>query len=121
MARRDLRASLPPGPPLPSVLQFLATWARPGASLLRLRERYGKRITVQLPLQPPFVILSDPGDIKELFTASPDAIHPGEGARILEPIVGRYSLILLDEAPHLEHRRLLLPAFHGERMEQLTS
>jgi len=29
-------------------------------------------------------------------------------------------VILLDEAPHLEQRRLLLPAFHGERMQRLT-
>src|SRR5205823_10102694 len=82
--------------------------------------RYGKRITVQLPFQPPFVILSDPDEIKALFTAPPDVIHPGEGARILEPTVGRNSVILLDEGPHLEQRKLLLPAFHGEKMQRLT-
>ena len=71
----------------------------PAASLERLRRRYGKRITVQLPFQPPFVILSDPDDIKELFTAPPDVLHPGEGARVLEPLIGRNSVILLDEAP----------------------
>ena len=47
-------------------------------------------------------------------------LHPGEGARILEPIVGRNSVILLDERAHLEQRKLMLPAFHGERMERLT-
>jgi cytochrome P450 len=120
MNKRELRRSLPDGPRVPSALQMLATWSRPGPSLLRLRRRYGKRITAQLPFQPPFVILSDPEEIKQLFTAPPDVIHPGEGARILEPIVGRYSLILLDESPHLEHRRLLLPAFHGERMQRLA-
>src|SRR5689334_23442967 len=99
---------------------MVATWKRPGPSLERLRQRYGKRITVQLPFQPPFVILSDPDEIKELFMAPPDAIHPGEGARVLEPIVGRNSVILLDEAPHLEQRRLMLPAFHGEKMQRLT-
>lgn len=98
---------------------MIATWTRPAASLLGLRSRYGKRITVKLPFQPPFVILSDPDEIKELFTASPEAIHPGEGARILEPIVGRNSVILLDEAAHMEQRKLLLPAFHGERMQRL--
>jgi cytochrome P450 len=117
MVNRDL---LPPGPRVPSALQMVATWTRPIPSMLMLRRRYGKRITVQLPFQPPFVILSDPEEIKQLFQVSPQAIHPGEGARILEPVVGRYSLILLDEAPHLEHRRLLLPAFHGERMHALT-
>ena len=66
------------------------------------------------------MILSDPAEIKELFTASAEILHPGEGARVLEPIIGSYSVILLDEAPHLEQRRLMLPAFHGERMQRLT-
>jgi hypothetical protein len=120
MRKRELRRRLPPGPTAPAPLQMLGTWTRPAASLERLRSRYGKRITVQLPFQPPFVILSDPEDIKALFTASPEAIHPGEGARILEPIVGRFSVILLDEKAHLEQRKLLLPAFHGEKMQRLT-
>lgn len=117
---RELRHMLPPGPKAPGALQMVATWKRPGASLERLRQRYGKRITVQLPFQPPFVILSDPEEIKALFMAPPDVIHPGEGARILEPIVGRNSVILLDEGPHLEQRKLMLPAFHGEKMQRLT-
>jgi hypothetical protein len=65
-------------------------------------------------------MLSDPEDIRELFKAPPDAVHPGEGARVLEPTVGSHSVILLDEQPHMEQRKLLLPAFHGERMQGLT-
>lgn len=99
---------------------MVATWKRPAASLERLRQRYGKRVSVQLPFQPPFVILSDPDDIKELFTAPPDVVHPGEGARVLEPLIGRQSVILLDEGPHLEQRKLMLPAFHGEKMQRLV-
>jgi len=113
-------APLPPGPRIPGAIQMVATWKRPAASMERLRQRYGKRVTVQLPFQPPFVILSDPEDIKQLFTASPEVLHPGEGARVLEPIVGRNSVILLDESAHLEQRKLLLPAFHGEKMQALT-
>lgn len=120
MKRRDLRQQLPPGPRVPGALQLLATWKRPAASLQRLRDRYGKRITVQLPFQPPFVILSDPEEIKQLFMAPPDVIHPGEGARVLEPVVGRNSVILLDEGVHMEQRKLLLPAFHGEKMAGLV-
>ena len=120
MTRRDLTKALPPGPRVPGALQMIATWKRPAASLERLRQRYGKRITVQLPFQPPFVILSDPDDIKELFTASPETVHPGEGARVLEPLIGRNSVILLDEGPHMEQRKLMLPAFHGEKMQRLT-
>ena len=118
MSWRDLKKALPPGPRAPGALQLMATWKRPAASLERLRQQYGKRVTVKLPFQPPFVILSDPEDIKQLFMAPPDVLHPGEGARVLEPLIGRNSVILLDEAPHLEQRRLLLPAFHGEKMQR---
>jgi cytochrome P450 len=111
---------LPPGPRLPVALQLLAFWKRPAASLERCRQRYGKRFTVKLPFQPRLVILSDPEEIKELFTAPPDVLHPGEGARLLEPLIGRNSVILLDEGAHLEQRKLLLPAFHGEKMAALT-
>jgi cytochrome P450 len=99
---------------------MLATWKRPAASLDRLRAQYGKRITVQMPFQPPFVLLCDPDEIKELFMAPPDAVHPGEGARVLEPMIGSNSVILLDEGPHLEQRKLMLPAFHGEKMQRLA-
>jgi cytochrome P450 len=35
---------------------------------------------------------------------------------ILKPILGARSLLLLEGADHLAHRKLMLPAFHGERM-----
>jgi cytochrome P450 len=116
-----MQATLPPGPRLPSLLQTIGWWNRPTVYVERLRARYGARFTMRLLGQPPSVVLSDPEDLRELFAAPPDVLHPGEGARILEPIVGRNSVILLDEAPHLEQRKLLLPAFHGERMQRLTA
>ena len=120
MEHRIDRSQLPPGPRLPAVASLLATWTRPAGSMERLRARYGKRITVRLPFQPPFVILSDPEEIRQVFTAPPEVLHPGEGARVLETILGRSSVILLDESDHLRQRRLMLPAFHGERMQRLT-
>jgi len=105
---------------MPAMLQTLGTWSRPTAFLERARSRYGRRFTVRMFGQPPMVMISDPEEIKELFLAPPEVLHPGEGARILEPVVGRHSVILLDEAPHLEQRKLLLPAFHGERMQRLA-
>jgi cytochrome P450 len=112
--------NLPPGPRMPALLQTLGTWSRPTAFLDRCRARYGHRFTIRLLGQPPVVMISDPDEIKELFMAPPEVLHPGEGAKILEPIVGRHSVILLDEAPHLEQRKLLLPAFHGERMQRMA-
>ncbi len=112
--------ALPPGPSAPSVIQTVAWWNRPLAYLERNRDRFGKRFTIRLLGIPPFVMLSDPGEIKEVFTAPADVLHPGEGANILEPVVGKNSVILLDESAHLSQRKLMLPAFHGEKMEKLS-
>ena len=78
------------------------------------------RFTVKLPFALPFVMLSDPDEIRQVLQAPPELLHPGEGGRILEPVVGPRSLLLLDEDAHLEHRRMLLPAFHGERLKLLS-
>ena len=91
-------------------------WTRSIPLFERCRARYGKRFTLRLLQTPPSIHLSDPADIKEVFTAPADVLHPGEGARILEPVVGANSVILLDEGAHLSQRKLMLPAFHGERM-----
>jgi cytochrome P450 len=115
-----MQATLPPGPRMPSLLQTIGWWNRPTVYVERLRARYGPRFTMRLLGQLPAVILSDPDDLRELFAAPPEVLHPGEGARLLEPIVGPNSVILLDEGPHLEQRKLMLPAFHGERMQRLT-
>jgi cytochrome P450 len=113
-------SALPPGPRQPSALQTIGWWTRPSAFLERSRARYGKRFTIRLLAGPPFVIHSEPEHIKEIFSAPPDVLHPGEGAAVLEPVVGKKSVILLDEAEHLEQRKLMLPAFHGERMQRLS-
>ena len=115
-----MRASLPPGPRAPAFWQGIGQWTRPLAYTERMRARYGKRFTVRLPFTPPFVLHSEPEHVKEIFTAPPDVLHPGTGSRVLEPLVGRNSVILLDEDPHMEQRKLILPAFHGERMERLA-
>ena len=113
-------AKLPPGPRAPRAVQTLAWWTRSVPLFERCRARYGKRFTLRLLQTPPFVHLSDPAEVKEVFRAPPDVLHPGEGAKALEPVVGANSVILLDESAHLSQRKLMLPAFHGERMEALT-
>ena len=113
-------AELPPGPRLPRTLQTIAWWNRTVPFLERCRERYGRRFTMRLLQTPPFVHHSDPEHLREIFTAPPEVLHPGEGARILEPVVGANSVILLDERAHLSQRKLMLPAFHGEKMQRVS-
>jgi cytochrome P450 len=114
------RNGLPPGSRLPRIVQGFGLWHRPLAYLERLRRRYGTPFTVRFPGSPSFVAITDPDQVKQVFMAPPDVLHPGEGARVLEPVVGLNSVILLDEGPHLEQRKLLLPAMHGEKMARLT-
>lgn len=106
---------------MPRALQTTGWWTRPTGFLDRCRRIYGKRFTVRLAAQDPFVVISDPEEIKQVFTAPPDVLHPGEGTRILEPIVGPNSILLLDEDAHMSQRKLVLPAFHGERMRGLET
>jgi cytochrome P450 len=116
---RTMSGQLPAGP-RSSLAQTLAWQSRPIAFFERCRARYGRRFTVKLLSAPPFVFVSDPDEIKQVFTAPADVLHPGEGAQILEPILGQNSVILLDGRPHLSQRKLMLPAFHGERMQKLS-
>lgn len=79
------------------------------------RARYGSTFLVKLPPSP-MVYVSDPADIKRIFTARPDQMHAGEVNRIIRVLVGDNSVLLLDREEHMRHRKLLLPSFHGERM-----
>src|SRR3954454_55776 len=115
-----MQPQLRPGPRIPRALQTIGWWTRPIAFIEQCRARYGKAFTIRLIGIPPFAIVSTPDDIREVFQTPPEVMHPGEGARILEPVVGKYSLILLDEKDHLSQRRLMLPAFHGEKMQRLS-
>jgi cytochrome P450 len=115
-----MQQSLPRGSSAPAIVQTVGWQTRPIAYMEKLRARYGRAFTLRLVGTPPFVLISDPAQVKQIFTAPPDVLHPGEGARILEPIVGSNSVILLDESAHLSQRKLMLPAFHGERMKRLT-
>jgi cytochrome P450 len=101
------------------MIQGMGFWTRPLAFLQRCRKRYGPRFTIKLPFSPPFVMLTDPDEVKQVFMAPPDVLRPGQGARVLEPIVGANSLILLDGDAHMAQRKLMLPAFHGEKMARL--
>jgi cytochrome P450 len=111
---------LPPGPRLPRTIQTIGWWSRTVPFTERCRARYGKRFTLRLLQSPPFIYHSEPEHIREIFTAPPEVLHPGEGAKLLEPVVGANSVILLDESAHLSQRKLMLPAFHGEKMQRLS-
>ncbi len=85
--------------------------------LYACQDRYGDIFTIRLAYEGRWVMLADPDAIKQVFTGDPRVFHAGEGNQILAPVLGRNSVLVLDEKPHMSQRKLLLPPFHGERMQ----
>jgi cytochrome P450 len=109
----------PPGPRVPGIVQ-LARYARdPLGFLADHQRRYGDIFTVRFPYFGSIVYVAEPGLVKVLFTGDPAVFHAGEAnATVLEPALGPNSVLTLDDGPHLRQRKLLLPPFHGERVER---
>jgi cytochrome P450 len=81
------------------------------------QRRFGDAFTMRLAGMPaPLVVVSHPEVIKEIFALGPDEAHAGKANLVLKPFLGVHSLLLLDGAEHLRQRKMMLPAFHGERM-----
>jgi cytochrome P450 len=115
--RLSRRAPLPPGPRAPRAVQTVGWLRRPFEFVERARAKYGDTFTMHIG-RDTFVVLSDPGDVKQVFTGDPSIYHAGAANIILLPFLGHKSVLLLDGAQHLGQRRLLLPPFHGEKMRR---
>ena len=108
---------VPPGPRMPRAVQT-AIWSRRAQWMLeQCRARLGPMFTLRIAYEGEWVILTDPELIKQVFTGDPKVFHAGEGNEILRPLLGDNSVLVLDEKRHISQRRLLLPPFHGERMQ----
>ena len=114
--RRMANEPLPPGPRLPVAGQAVRWILRPTQMMETLSRRHGDTFTITLPRVGPLVFVSDPGEVKAIFTGSPERLHAGEANAILEPVLGSHSILLLDEQRHMRQRKLMLPSFHGERL-----
>src|SRR5918999_4242321 len=111
-------SALPPGPRLPRAAQTAAWITRPGPFLLRAQQRYGDVFTIRIGGEPPWVMLAHPDAVREVFTGDPAVMHAGKANLVLRPLVGHASVLLLDGPRHLRQRKLMLPPFHGSRMQR---
>ena len=107
---------LPPEPKSSPLVQTLRWAFRPLPFMQECRERYGDSFSVKfLSFERPMVMISDPAAIKALYTERSHGLPPGREV-VLAPVVGPRSVLVIEGADHLAHRKLMLPAFHGERM-----
>ncbi|MBE9181922.1 cytochrome P450 [Oculatella sp. LEGE 06141] len=99
-----------------SFLQLFQWASRPSVFLDDCTKRYGDFFTVAFPGSKPFTLVSHPQALEHILTAPPGTFVSGEGSEKFRPIMGNYSLMVLDGKPHQRLRKLMMPSFHGERM-----
>ena len=106
--------TLPPGPTKPRLVQGAYALTVPRRGIPRMRARYGDAFTTNLPMFGPTLIISDPAEVKQLFTA------PTEDVDIVGNNLGRVlgpdSMFSLSGEEHRKQRKLLIPPFHGRRL-----
>jgi cytochrome P450 family 135 len=112
------RPELPPGPRMPSALQAIGWARRPMAFLKRCQERYGDTFTLRIMHSGTWVVLADPEDVKTVFTADSGSLGVALANPLLGPVLGSRSVMLMEEPDHMARRRLMLPPFHGKRIDE---
>jgi len=106
-------AALPPGPSF-ALLQTARLVKDPYTFHRACRARYGDPYTIP-SLNGRVVCTGDPEGVREIFAADPDTFAPW-AADTLRPMLGDGSIIVLRGERHKRERKLLMPAFQGERM-----
>jgi cytochrome P450 family 135 len=105
--------ALPPGSHMPTILQTLLFLTARRHIHARWRRRYGDVFTARVAGGRVIVTVCQPEHIRQVFAGSPTIFHAGEGNALLTPVMGRHSLLTIDEDVHLRARKLLMPAFNG--------
>jgi cytochrome P450 len=117
-SRATSASGLPPGPRLPRRLQTTGFFERHRPFMERCQARYGETFTVRLVDGENLVLTSSLEAVEQIFKGDPDVFRAGEGNRPLQAHTGETSVFQLDGAEHLKLRKLMLPSFHGQRIQR---
>lgn len=109
---------LPDGPKAPFLVRMLlASFDRKKMmSLDDRRRQYGSDFMLKLPLFGHCLVVSEPDEVRQLFKADPAEL--GNTDPNLGRVMGPGSLFALSGEPHRSQRKLLTPAFHGNRLAE---
>jgi cytochrome P450 family 110 len=111
---------LPDSPENPKFIQLIQWVINPLELMETSAKTYGDCFTLWLSGDKPIVFLSHPQAIGEIFTSPAEQFDAGSSNKLIQPLLGENSLLLLDGAPHQRQRRLLTPPFHGEQMKSYS-
>ncbi len=116
---RDVSVRELPRSRVPAWVNGLCYTLDPIGYIRRFARRTGDMSSPRFPGFGVIVSIADPELVRQVFTGDPSTFHAGESNRpVLEPTVGLSSLLTLDEAPHMRHRKLLLDPFHGNNIHR---
>jgi cytochrome P450 len=93
-------------------------WGSRDRMLQRLRDRYGPTFTVRVVPGGTLVYVTEPADVKTVFTGDPGVFRAGEANVVLRPVMGPNSVLCTDQPEHLAQRKRMLPAFHGSAVDR---
>jgi cytochrome P450 len=110
----------PPTIQQPRLLQTLRFNQRQIEFVFRARRELGEVFRMRGIVAGDPVITSHPDHVRSLFTAKPEQAPSLTGESPLRPIVGPNSVLTAIGPRHMRQRKLLLPAFHGEAIDQYT-
>ncbi|NJR65187.1 MAG: cytochrome P450 [Leptolyngbyaceae cyanobacterium CRU_2_3] len=105
----------PDGPKTPTWRQTFHLVKDPLGYMETVTQEYGDTFTLQF-LFVPTVFVSNPQGMQQIFTNTKEITAPGELNQFVAPLVGDNGLLLLDGNRHKHRRKLLMPAFHGDRI-----
>ena len=91
---------------------------RPLSFIENYTKKYGDFYRFKIPNNPQIIVVSNPQAIKEIFTATPDAFRSAEANKIFSFLLGSNSILLLDGQAHRNRRRLIMPPFRSEALQQ---
>jgi cytochrome P450 family 110 len=110
----------PDSPQIPKFTQLIKWVINPLQLMETSANTYGDCFTLWLTGKKPVVFFSHPQAIGQIFTSPPEQFDAGSSNKLIQPLLGDNSLLLLDGAPHQRQRRLLTPPFHGEQMKSYS-
>jgi cytochrome P450 family 110 len=77
---------------------------------------FGKNVVmVSHPQAIQQILTSD--SLRERFADRKQFYSPGKVNKLLEPLIGDYSVMMLEGDRHKKRRQLVMPSFHGDRMK----
>jgi cytochrome P450 len=101
---------------IPLLVHFMKLAVDPLNHLDAISKRYGDIFSIMFG-STPTVFVSNPQGIKQIFTNTKEIKALGELNQDMAFITGKQGLLQLDGLPHKHRRKLMMPAFHGARMQ----